>query len=111
MTNYTVGLHLRVFDFLIFILQGPQFCKKLYSRVVKNRNFFLYFRVRGKAQHSDPPPHFLLEVPPLGLEWTFGGEIVDELYEYKNLGDLKNYIGSFSSNVDDNMEKTCVRLG
>ena len=34
MTNYTVGssifckLHLRVFDFLTFILQGPQFCKK-----------------------------------------------------------------------------------
>ena len=33
-TNYTVGssifckLHLRVFDFLTFILQGPQFCQK-----------------------------------------------------------------------------------
>ena len=39
-------------------------------------------------------------------EWIVGGEIVDELCEYKNLGVLKNCIGSFSSNVDDNIEKT-----
>ena len=39
-------------------------------------------------------------------EWILGGEIVDELYEYKNPGVLKNYICSFSSKVDDNMEKT-----
>ena len=39
-------------------------------------------------------------------EWILGGEIVDEPYEYKNLGVLKNYIGSFSSNVNDNTEKT-----
>ena len=40
-------------------------------------------------------------------EWILGGEIV----EYKNLGVLKNYIGSFSSNVDDNIEKTCSKAG
>ena len=34
-------------------------------------------------------------------EWILGDGTVDELYEYKNLGVLKNYIGSFSSNVDD----------
>ena len=39
-------------------------------------------------------------------EWILGGNTVDELYEYKNLGVLKNYIGFFSSNVDDNIEKT-----
>ena len=33
-------------------------------------------------------------------------DTVDELYENKILGVLKNYIGSFSSNVDDNIEKT-----
>ena len=44
-------------------------------------------------------------------EWIFGGEIVDELYKYKNLGVLKNYIGSFSSNVDDNIEKTRNKAG
>ena len=31
--------------------------------------------------------------------------IVDELYEYKNLGVLKNCVGSFSSNVKDNIEE------
>ena len=34
-------------------------------------------------------------------EWILGDGILDELYEYKNLGVLKNYIGSFSSNVED----------
>ena len=34
--------------------------------------------------------------------WLLGDTIVDELYEYKNLGVLKNYVGSFSSNVEDN---------
>ena len=29
--------------------------------------------------------------------WLLGDTIVDELYEYKNLGVLKNYVGSFSS--------------
>ena len=30
--------------------------------------------------------------------WVLGSETVEELYEYKNLGVLKNYAGSFSSN-------------
>ena len=30
-------------------------------------------------------------------EWLLGDTIVDELYEYKNLGVLKNYVRSFSS--------------
>ena len=38
--------------------------------------------------------------------WLFRDTIVDELYEYKNLGVLKNYVGSFSSNVEDNIDKT-----
>ena len=38
--------------------------------------------------------------------WVLGSETVEELYEYKNLGVLKNYVGSFSSNVIDNIEKT-----
>ena len=31
---------------------------------------------------------------------------MDELYEYKNPGVLKNYVGSFYSNIDDNIDKT-----
>ena len=37
---------------------------------------------------------------------VLGGESVAELYEYKNLGVVKNYIGSFSTNADDNIDKT-----
>ena len=44
-------------------------------------------------------------------EWRLGDDIVQELYEYKNLGVLKNYIGSFSSNVRDNIEKTRKKAG
>ena len=43
--------------------------------------------------------------------WLSGDTIVDELYEYKNLGVLKNYVGSFSSNVEDNIDKTCKKVG
>ena len=39
-------------------------------------------------------------------EWTLGDTKVDELYEYKNLGVLKNDAGSFTSNILDNIEKT-----
>ena len=40
-----------------------------------------------------------------------GDDNVDELYEYKNPGILKNYVGSFSSNIDDNIEKTQKKAG
>ena len=44
-------------------------------------------------------------------EWILGDGTVDELYEYKNLGVLKNYIGSFSSIVEDNIDKTRKKAG
>ena len=43
--------------------------------------------------------------------WLLGDTIVDELYEYKNLGVLKNYVGSFSLNVEDNIGKTRKKVG
>ena len=43
-------------------------------------------------------------------EWLLGDTKVEELYEYKNLGVLKNYIGSFSSNIDDSIKKTRKKL-
>ena len=44
-------------------------------------------------------------------EWTPGDTKVDEQYEYKNLGVLKNYAGSLTSNILDNMEKTRKKAG
>ena len=38
-------------------------------------------------------------------EWMLGEFVVDELFEYKNLEVLKNYMSSFALNVDDNIEK------
>ena len=43
--------------------------------------------------------------------WKLGNDIVDEGYEYKNMGVLKNFVGSFSSNVTDNIEKTSKKAG
>ena len=43
--------------------------------------------------------------------WVLGNETVDERYEYKNLGVVKNYVGSFSSNVEDNIDKTRKKAG
>ena len=44
-------------------------------------------------------------------EWFLGDTKVEELYEYKNLGVLKNYMGSFSSNIDDYIDKTRQKVG
>ena len=43
--------------------------------------------------------------------WLLGDTIVDELYEDKNFGVLKNYVGSFASNVEGNIDKTRKRVG
>ena len=43
--------------------------------------------------------------------WMLGNETVDERYEYKNLGVVKNYVDSFSSNVEDNIDKTRKKAG
>ena len=43
--------------------------------------------------------------------WLSGDTIADELYEYKNLGVLKNSVGLFSSNVEDNIDKIRKRVG
>ena len=40
-----------------------------------------------------------------------GDAVVDELYEYKNLGVPKNYVRSFASNVDDKIVKARKMLG
>ena len=44
-------------------------------------------------------------------EWMLGDAIVNELYEYKNLGVLKNYVNSLASNVEDNIEKARKKAG
>ena len=44
-------------------------------------------------------------------EWLLGDTKVEELYEYRNLGVLKNYVGSFSSSIDDNIDKTRKKVG
>ena len=44
-------------------------------------------------------------------EWLIDDTKVEELYEYKDLGVLKNYVGSFSSNIDNNIDKTRKKVG
>ena len=44
-------------------------------------------------------------------KWILGNDNVEELYEYKNLGAVKNYIGYFSSNVEENIDKTRKKAG
>ena len=44
-------------------------------------------------------------------EWALGDDTVEELYEYKNLGVLKNYCGSFASNISDNIDNTRKKAG
>ena len=39
-------------------------------------------------------------------EWALGDDTVEEPYEYKKLGALKNYCGSSASNIFNNIDKT-----
>ena len=57
----------------------------------------------GVVTYGETKPVHFEEMKERG--WILGDGTVDELYEYKNLGVLKNYIGSFSSNVEDNIDK------
>ena len=43
--------------------------------------------------------------------WLLGDNTVDELYEYQNLGVFKNYYGSFSTNIDENIEMAATKAG
>ena len=54
------------------------------------------------------PYHF---VSLKNCEWLLDDTKVEELYEYKNLGVLKNYVRSFSSNIDNNIDKTRKKVG
>ena len=40
-----------------------------------------------------------------------GDSVVDQLLEYNNFGVLNNYVNSFPSNVDDNIEKARKKAG
>ena len=44
-------------------------------------------------------------------EWPLGDTEVEERYDYKNLGVLKHYVGSFSSNIDDYIDKIRKKVG
>ena len=44
-------------------------------------------------------------------KWLLGHTAVYEQCEYKNLGVLKNYANSFSTNVEDNIEKARKKAG
>ena len=63
----------------------------------------------GVVTHGETKPVHFEEKKE--CEWIFGDGTVDELYEYKNLGVLKNSIGSFFSNVEDNIDKTRKKAG
>ena len=43
--------------------------------------------------------------------WTVGPNHIEEKSEYVNLGVFKNYIGSFSKNIDENIAKTRKKVG
>ena len=44
-------------------------------------------------------------------EWALGDDTVEELYEYRNFGALKNYCGSLASNISDNIDKAGKKAG
>ena len=72
---------------------------------------------RYEFNHSESGVVTLGETEPIHCksmkecEWALGDDTVEELYEYKNLGVLKNYCGSFACNVSDNIHKMHKKAG
>ena len=62
----------------------------------------------GVVTFGETKPHYFESLK--NREWLLGDTEVEELYEYKKLGVFKNYVGSFSSNIDDNIDKTKKKL-
>ena len=54
------------------------------------------------------PQHF---VQKHKRSWTLGEKVVEEDDQYKNLGVVKNYAGSFQFDIDEAIEKTRKKAG
>ena len=57
----------------------------------------------GVVMFGEHGPHHFREKN--NRSWKLGDKAVEESNEYKNLGIVKNYVGSFHSNVDEAIEK------
>ena len=88
----------------------PSFLKTLlsicYKYGIKWRYEFNHSK-SGIVTFGESKPHHSMK----NCEWLLGDTIVDKLSRYKNLGVLKNYVGSFSTNVEDNIDKTRKKVG
>ena len=94
-------------DDITLLALHPSFLKTFMSICYKWRYEFNHSK-RGIVTFGEPKPqHFESMKNRMRL---LGNTTVDELNEYKNLGVLKNY-GSFSSNVEDNIDKTHKKVG
>ena len=99
-------------DDIYFLTLHPSFLKTFMNVCnrygVKWRYDFNHFKSGVVTIGETKPHHF--ELLKNG-EWLLGDTRAEELYEYKNLGVLKNYVDSFSSNIDDNIYKTRKKVG
>ena len=99
-------------DDISLITQHASFLQSLMTKCVR---YSLQWRYEfnhtksGVVTFGESKPSHLAAMQ--NRNWVLGDDNVDELYEYKNLGILKNYVGSFSSNIDDNIEKTQKKAG
>ena len=63
----------------------------------------------GVVTFGEHDPHHFREKN--NRSWKLGDEVVEESNEYKNLGIVKNYVGSFQSDVDEAIEKQEIKKG
>ena len=86
------------------VLMHMCYCYSLkwkYESVNNTKSGVVTFRETKTVQYESMKRH----------ERILGEDTVDKLYEYKDLGVAKNYIGSLSSDADDNIEKTHNKAG
>ena len=94
-------------DDIVLLALYPTFLGTCYKYSTKWRYEFNHTK-SGVVTYGETKPVHFEEMKE--REWILGDGTVDELYEHKNLGVLRNYIGSFSSSVEDNIDKTRKKL-
>ena len=99
-------------DDISFLTLHPSFLKtfmNICNRYGIKRRYHFNHSKSGVVTFGETKPHHFLSLK--NREWLLGDTKVEELYEFKNLGVLKNFVGSFSSKIDDNIDKTRKKIG
>ena len=98
-------------DNMTLLAVFPSFLKNLMEKAFLHSKLwrYEYNEIKsGETFGKTGPQHF---VQKHKRSWTLGEKVVEEDDQYKNLGVVKNYVGSFQFDIHEAIEKTRKKAG